>query len=119
MTRIITPPWPADLMTICRNDCAARGEPPCWQIDAGVQPHHAGYAMRGQVCADCYEIWQADHDATAKRRCAERELHQRRIVYAKRVAAGKMTRQEADREIARMTAIACDYAEQEGKERLL
>lgn len=112
-------PWPADLQAICRNDCAARGEPPCWEVDARMEPHHAGYAMRGRVCDGCYRMWLAGHPPVNLRRCAERELHQRRRVYARRVAEGKMTQQEADREIARMTAIWAYFRDLEDQGRLL
>ena len=37
--------------------------------------------------------------------CARRELGQRRRVYARLVAAGKMSQETADREIALMAAI--------------
>lgn len=46
-----------------------------------------------------------------KRACAERELRMRQRVYPRWVAAGKMTRGDAEREIAAMAAIAADYAE--------
>lgn len=46
-----------------------------------------------------------------KRREAERELAQRRHVYPRLVAAGKLTQTKADHQIAVMTAIAADYAE--------
>lgn len=46
-----------------------------------------------------------------KRACAYRELKMRRRVYPRRVAEGRMTEAEADREIALMQAIAEDYAE--------
>lgn len=41
--------------------------------------------------------------------CAEREVKQRRRVYARWVDDGRMTQQFADRQIAVMDAIACDY----------
>lgn len=46
-----------------------------------------------------------------KRACAEREVKQRRRVYARLVAQGKMTQAFADEQIACMAAIAADYAE--------
>jgi hypothetical protein len=45
------------------------------------------------------EKWQA----------AERELNMRRRVYPSWVASGRMTQQEADRQIALMDAISDDY----------
>jgi hypothetical protein len=47
--------------------------------------------------------------AREKFECAEREVKQRRYVYARRVADGKMTQQLADKQIAMMEAIAADY----------
>mgnify|MGYP003529299287 FL=1 len=44
-----------------------------------------------------------------KAECAEREVKQRRYVYPRRVADGKMTQALADRQIALMEAIAADY----------
>lgn len=38
------------------------------------------------------------------------EIRQRRRVYPRPIASGKMTQQAADREIAVMKAIAADYA---------
>lgn len=52
------------------------------------------------------EITRAD-----KRACAQRELAFRERFYPRWVAAGRMTQEEADREIARMRAISADYAE--------
>ena len=48
----------------------------------------------------------SDHD---KLLCVERELRFRRVVYEKRVARGAMSKDQADREIATMEAIAADY----------
>lgn len=47
--------------------------------------------------------------ATDKRRCVRRELAFRRRVYARWVARGDMTQEDADREIAIMEAIEADY----------
>jgi hypothetical protein len=47
-----------------------------------------------------------------KLKCVERELGMRRRVYSYRVANGKMTRQEADREIDLMASIVEDYKTQ-------
>jgi len=44
-----------------------------------------------------------------KQRCAERELRYRMRVYPGRVAAGKMTEHEAQRQIALMEDIVADY----------
>ena len=46
----------------------------------------------------------------AKLRAVRREIRQRRRVYPRLIANGKMTQQEADHEIAVMEAIAADYA---------
>lgn len=46
----------------------------------------------------------------AKLRAVRREIRQRRRVYPRLIASGKMTQQEADAEIAVMEAIAADYA---------
>lgn len=51
----------------------------------------------------------ADPTPTEKRACIERELRMRRRVYPRRVADGKMTQAQADREIAVMEAILDDY----------
>lgn len=47
--------------------------------------------------------------AREKFECAEREVKQRRYVYPRRVADGKMTQALADKQIAMMEAIAADY----------
>ncbi|MER2263549.1 hypothetical protein [Methylobacterium oxalidis] len=47
--------------------------------------------------------------AADKLRCAEREVRQRRRVYAGLVASNRMKQADADREIACMEAIASDY----------
>lgn len=44
-----------------------------------------------------------------KAECAEREVKQRRRVYPRFVADGRMTQDFADRQIATMEAIAADY----------
>lgn len=46
-----------------------------------------------------------------KRACLVRELAMRRRVYGRWVEAGRMTRHEADHEIAAMEAILADYPE--------
>jgi hypothetical protein len=45
-----------------------------------------------------------------KRACLQREIKMRRKVYPRWVAAGNMTQEQADREIAVMEAIERDYA---------
>jgi hypothetical protein len=52
-------------------------------------------------------------------RCAEREANMRRTVYRNRVLTGRMSQQQADREIDKMAAIAEHLAELAEKERLL
>jgi len=47
--------------------------------------------------------------AVDKRDCVIREANMRRVVYARRVEAGKMRQGTADREIAMMDEIAADY----------
>lgn len=44
-----------------------------------------------------------------KHACIKRELHMRGRVYPHRVAEGRMTQADADREIAVMQAILADY----------
>jgi hypothetical protein len=44
-----------------------------------------------------------------KLKCLEREIGMRKSVYPRWVYAGKMTQDQADREIACMEAIADDY----------
>jgi hypothetical protein len=51
--------------------------------------------------------------------CAEREVKLRRRVYANRVETGRMSRQQADAEIAKMGAIAAMLGEMAERERLL
>lgn len=46
-----------------------------------------------------------------KLKCAERELKLRRRVYANRLVTGRMTKKQADHEIACMEAIVADYQE--------
>lgn len=46
---------------------------------------------------------------TEKRACLEREIALRARVYPRRVAQGRMTQADADREIAAMRAILRDY----------
>lgn len=53
---------------------------------------------------ETHKFTDADKEA-----CAERELAMRRRVYPRWVSAGKMSRAEADREIALMDAIAEEY----------
>lgn len=58
-----------------------------------------------------------------KKHCVERELALRGRVYPRRVEAGAMTQEKADREIAVMEAIVADYtrqlAEETQRERLV
>jgi hypothetical protein len=54
--------------------------------------------------------------ARDKADCAEREVRQRRRVYARLVFNGRMSQAVADRETALMQAIAADYAAQAEKE---
>lgn len=51
--------------------------------------------------------------------CVERELKFRRYVYARRVAAGKMTQHKADDEIAAMTAVLASLRTIEEGQRLI
>ena len=51
--------------------------------------------------------------------CAERELKLRQRVYPRRVADGKMTQAQADRELARMEAIIATLRGLAELERLL
>jgi hypothetical protein len=58
-----------------------------------------------------------------KEQCARRELDMRRRVYPRWVANGKMTQDQADREIELMAAILADYEkasalEMSGRERI-
>lgn len=46
-----------------------------------------------------------------KHACIQREIGQRNWVYPRRVADGRMTQAEADREIAVMQAILADYTD--------
>lgn len=56
---------------------------------------------------------------TDKQIAANRELHYRRRVYPGLVQRGKMTQQQADREIALMEAIRDDYTKIVHGERLI
>jgi replicative DNA helicase len=51
--------------------------------------------------------------------CAERELKLRRRVYANRVDTGRMSQNEAERQIAMMEAIAAKLREEEQQWELL
>lgn len=57
--------------------------------------------------------------AADKLACAKRELAMRRHVYPRWVQVGKMTKQNADHEIACMEAIVADYEEATKEERLI
>jgi hypothetical protein len=57
--------------------------------------------------------------AAEKLAAVMRELGFRRRVYARRVAEGKMTQQQSDREIGVFEAIAKDYESAAASERLL
>lgn len=59
------------------------------------------------------------YSATELLACVNRELSQRRHVYPRRVAAEKMTKAMADREIRMMEQIARHFEELASKERLL
>lgn len=54
--------------------------------------------------------------AKDKAECAEREVKQRRRVYPRLVADGRMTQQLADKQTALMEAIAADYRTVAGAE---
>lgn len=56
---------------------------------------------------------------TEKLRELDRELGQRRRVYPRLVAGGRMTQQASDRQIAILEAIRADVAGKATKERLL
>lgn len=56
---------------------------------------------------------------TEKLQCIRRELKQRRYVYPKRVAAGKMSPQLMNEQISLMEAIEADYEKLAASERLL
>lgn len=51
----------------------------------------------------------ADISASQKCACAQREVAMRKRVYPKWIAEGKMTAEQAHREIETMQAIADDY----------
>ena len=57
--------------------------------------------------------------ATDKLACIERELGWRHKVYPRRIEQGKMTANQAAREIAIMQAIAADLRSKAQRERLL
>lgn len=61
----------------------------------------------------------AEYTTDEKRKAALRELGQRRHVYPKLVASGRMTQAEADYQIAVMDAIRADYEAIAVKERLI
>ena len=50
--------------------------------------------------------------AAEKSKCALRELHHRRRAYPRWIVAGRYTQEKADFEIAIMSAILSDYANQ-------
>lgn len=51
--------------------------------------------------------------------CVEREISQRKRVYARLVSTGKMTQHKADRETATMQAVLATLRELENKGRLI
>lgn len=53
----------------------------------------------------------ANYAHAEKRACIERELKMRRRAYPRWIEAGRMTIEQADREIATMQSILADYAE--------
>ena len=57
--------------------------------------------------------------AEQKLRAVERELKMRYRVYPRFIAEGKMTQQQADREVSIFEDIAADYRAQVEKSRLL
>ena len=70
----------------------------------GVSCSHCGSFIQTED-----ELWTNQFSNQDKMRCAQREASYRRWVYEKRVADDKMTRQEADHEIALMEEIALEY----------
>lgn len=56
--------------------------------------------------------------ASDKLACVERELGMRRRVYERRVAEGRMSTAQAQREISIMEEIAADYRKLEAEDRL-
>jgi len=72
---IIPPPWPDSLKAICRNDCAERGEPPCWEVDEET-PAAFGHPARGKVCDDCLMAWAGPQSRAALDVLAERRRQQ-------------------------------------------
>jgi hypothetical protein len=58
---------------------------------------------------ECREERMTSYSDEDKYRCAIREVKMRRHVYMSRVEQGRMTQEQADREIALMEAIAEDY----------
>ncbi|MGY2051917.1 hypothetical protein [Methylobacterium sp. JK268] len=57
------------------------------------------------------------YTAADKLACAEREVRQRRRVYPRLVADGRMRQDEAERQTALMEAIAADYRAQVAAEK--
>jgi hypothetical protein len=57
--------------------------------------------------------------AQQKLEAVERELGFRKLVYPRRVKEGKMSQQEANRQIALFAEIAADYERESASERLL
>jgi hypothetical protein len=57
--------------------------------------------------------------AAEKHRAIRREIEMRKSVYPRRVMAGQMSQNQADKQIALMEAIAADYAALMEGERLL
>ena len=57
--------------------------------------------------------------AEEKRKAVDRELAYRRFVYQGRIARGRMTKKQADEQIAIFEEIRDDYLEMEKDERLV
>jgi len=68
------------------------------------------------MSADEWGRLMTEHD---KHACAVREAKMRRRVYPRWVAQGRMTQEQAEREIATMEAIAEDYRKIVWGERLI
>lgn len=69
-------PWPESLKRLCTNDCAERGETPCWKVDESMEPFDFGWSERGRPCDDCYAAWSGPHSRAALDVLIERRRQQ-------------------------------------------
>lgn len=81
--------------------------------------HGPAPARMGGRPGPVFKMPEREFTNTELRKCAERELRLRKQVYPGRIERGRMTQQQADRELLMMEAILAYFTEREQSERLL